>query len=215
MWGLLFLIGVALSGLYLLSLMVVKLTKSLYIPGIPVAKGHWLWGHLKTHFPGFDQDVSYHAHSTILELHRQLGPVVQCSIFGHLIVMISDATLGKYVLENIKGKGNLQSGEMAVRNIFTMETGPDWRKRRNKFRHAFNQSALRRYDAMMGSLVDRFNEILVNHAKNQETVAIDELFGRFALDTVFLVGFEMEIDFLGNRAVYEVISRKKPLTCVH
>jgi hypothetical protein len=63
---------------------------------------------------------------------------------------------------------------------------------------------LKHFRDNLKSVSNNLNVLLEKHAINNTIVNIDELFGRFALDIIFNVGFQLNYDFLNNPESYEV-----------
>ena len=60
----------------------------------------------------------------------------------------------------------------------------------------------------MQHLVDRLcqliNEEHISTEDNKKVLKIDALFGSFALDIIYNIGFDLDRDFLHNHALYQV-----------
>lgn len=87
-----------------------------------------------------------------------------------------------------------------------MDSNAAWRKRRNAFRHPFNPTSLKTFESKISELVDTLDQLLAKSAKAQEIVKIDELFGRFALDVIYNLGFDMQCDYLHDGKKYQELN---------
>lgn len=88
--------------------------------------------------------------------------------------------------------------------LLSMDTNEEWKKRRQSFRHAFNPLNLHMFDSVLNARVARLVAKIDDFAASHEVLCIDTLFSRFALDVIFSVGFEMEMNFLDNDVAFEV-----------
>lgn len=88
-----------------------------------------------------------------------------------------------------------------------MNSDNEWKKRRMTFRHAFNPVGLRSFDGILDQLLKGLSSTLDEVVIKNQSVLIDSVFSRFALDTVFRVGFELNYDFLHDRDGFEVPKR--------
>ncbi len=87
-----------------------------------------------------------------------------------------------------------------------MPTNQGWKARRQAFRHAFTTTSLKHYEHTMKRLLDKLCSILDQHVANHSILPIDDLFGKFTLDTIYNVSFEMDKNFMDNDEEYQVSS---------
>lgn len=177
-----------------------------YVPGIPIVKEqNWIWGLAFTLLP---IDGSLDTHARCHDLVEKYGSVFQFYVLWHHVVYISDGKAAKFVYENAKEKGTIHRAtkKPQIRNLLSMMTDDEWKKRRQLFRHAFTQATLKNYSDTMSSQVAKLVKRLESLADKPEAVKIDEIFSRFALDAIFKVGFEMDYDFLENEIFFTKIN---------
>jgi cytochrome P450 len=183
-----------------------KLLKKKYIEGIPVVKEQSLfWGLAKTVLPITGALDSHHR---LNEIVHKYGPICQFYVLWRHIVHITDGKLVKQVYENARDKGaySRRSRIPRVKNLFAIHTSEEWKIRRQKFRHAFTQNSLKAYNGLMTQQVSQILEKLNSAAEKQEVIKIDALFSRFALDSIFRMGFEMDFDFLNHEDLFHEIN---------
>ena len=85
-----------------------------------------------------------------------------------------------------------------------MDSTPEWRKRRNGFRHPFNPSSLKSFEVQLNSLLDKLDQHLHSAGESKQVIKIDELFGRFALDVIYKLAFDLDCNFMDNSDKYKV-----------
>ena len=97
-----------------------------------------------------------------------------------------------------------QQTAFTSQNIFSLDTNEAWKSRRHTFRHAFNVNILRHFDPTMKRLSGELCKIIEEHIEHNKVLNIDHLFGKFALDVIYNIGFEINHNFMRDEAGYNV-----------
>lgn len=165
------------------------------ISGIAAIYGSRFWGNAHLFFP---IDGTTDSQQKVKELVSTKGKIFQFYVFNNLFVLVNNGKQAKLIFDCIKNKGVRRGREFMEKNILSLETNDEWKRRRNQFRHAFTTAGLRIQEQLFRSLVSKFLNKLNQDCASQPTIPIDQLFGQFALNSIFTIGFEMEIDLLNN-----------------
>jgi cytochrome P450 len=183
-----------------------KLRNKKYLKGIPIVKEQNLFlGLAKLLMP---IDGSLDSHQRLEEMALKYGPICQFYVLWNHVIHITDGNVAKQIYDQAKDKGVIHRHNRIprVKNIFSLNTSDDWKQRRQKFRHAFTHASLKGYSNLMNGMIKKLLQKLKTSAQNQEKIKLDAIFSRFALDAIFHLGFEMDLDFLNNETLFEEIN---------
>lgn len=175
-----------------------------YIPSIPIrAPNHWFFGFANS-IPSKKGKLDSHL-LTLSEVEKT-GKVFQYYNFGRLRVLISDKYVAKYVLEKVNGKGFYHRGNEKIshQNIFNLDTGPEWKKRRTAFRQSFSMTQLKSCQEQLKLLTAKLISSLRESAEKGEAIGIDRIFGQVTVDVICSVGFQYDMHAMEDSQISQV-----------
>lgn len=139
---------------------------------------------------------------------KEKGPLVQFKVAGQKVLFIADKTIARAVLRDIHGKGypfhNI-TPKLVPDNTFSLDTGPEWTKRRSAFRKAFSTTCLKAHIETVKKMSDRLVDYLNAHISTddkKEIVTIVDAFIQLTVGIICEVAFEMNVNAFDENLSY-------------
>lgn len=172
-----------------------------FLPGVPIRKAnHWFFGFTNT-VPS--KKGRFDSHLFCFKEAERMGRLFQYYNIGRLRLFVSDKYVAKYVMEHINGKGFYHMGNPKINHpsIFSIDSGPEWKKRRNAFRQSFSMIALKQFNERLHLLSKKLLESLKDCSEKKSAVELDLLFGQLTVDVICSLAFQYDLHAMENSAL--------------
>ncbi len=137
---------------------------------------------------GYSHGYNINNPREMMNMFEEKGPLVQCSHYGHHLLMISDPVTTKDILQNVHGKctGSVPNSSS---NIFKLE-GEEWQKRRNALKRPFDHSAMN-MNSVSVSIAKHVNSLCEEliTCVDGDVVPLDFLFSELSLNVLLKFAF--------------------------
>lgn len=178
--------------LIIVSLVVLtRENKNLKVKGPPT---QFLLGNLNLYFQNIGK-----SHKLQRELHSKYGPFVRTYIGSRLVVHINDFDVAKAVLE----KRNYPKPEFMyapvrpiLGNGLVTATGDTWKRHRIALNPVGSPKKIKGMIGSMNESISKMLQVIKKSVDSQESVELDELMNRCALDIIGKIAFGLEFEAL-------------------
>jgi len=173
-----------------------------YIEGIPIFNPP-----TDQPIPFIENNLSY-CPARVLTVVEWLGPLFQLKTENQLILFVNDGTLAKFVLDTIHAKASLKQNSkksiFQVENISTLNSNAAWVQRRQAIKQCCSFTNFQHCTHLLNAHLNSFQAMLSSLAGKREIHCMQELFGRFVLDLLLQIQFEMDSNYLYDEREYKV-----------
>ncbi len=91
------------------------------------------------------------------------------------------------------------------RNIFLLQTGNEWQKRRDSFKLSFSNNSLRHFQDVLkeltSKLITKLNERIQKGEAGEAVVEMDVLFGQMTIDVICSLAFNYDVKALDDSEI--------------
>ena len=176
------------------------------IPNIPYLDDNSLLGYTKN-LSGAK------SHENALLIAKQYPLYCQYRLLGQTIFMVNNPSLARTFLKDIPDKGDpihsvlytRSINYVRIHNTFNMAANEGWKLRRGKFRHAFAATSLKVFENELDQLMNKLCDVINYGIKLSTPIALDELFGKLAMDTISSVAFQYKMNALDDSPEFRAI----------